>query len=97
LARELVILPRFKRDYRLIKRHPEFDKETIEHVFDLLIDGAPLPEALKEHVLHKRAANWAGYMECHLGADLLMIYRVTPKQIVMHRIGTHIELFTKHK
>jgi hypothetical protein len=46
LARELIILPRFRRDYRTARRHPEFDAETLEYVFDLMIAGEKLPEAL---------------------------------------------------
>jgi mRNA-degrading endonuclease YafQ of YafQ-DinJ toxin-antitoxin module len=71
LARELIILPRFKRDYRTARKHPEFEAETLEYVFDLMIFGGKLPEAFREHRLDKRGVNWAGFTECHLGADLL--------------------------
>jgi mRNA interferase YafQ len=93
VARELVILPRFKRDYKRARRNLEFDSETLEYVFDMLIEGEPLPAEFAEHRLKKRAVNWAGFMECHLGADLLMIYRVRRNLVVMHRIGTHGQLF----
>jgi addiction module RelE/StbE family toxin len=76
LARELIILPRFKRDFRIARGHPEFDIETLEYVFDVMISGGKLPDALREHRLDKRSVNWAGLTECHLGADLLLIYRV---------------------
>lgn len=45
LARELIILPRFKRDYRQARKHPEFESETLEYVLDLMISGGELPEA----------------------------------------------------
>lgn len=93
MARELIILPRFKRDYQRIRRHPEFDAETLEYVFDLLIAGRLLPNEFMEHRLRKSSMNWAGFTECHLGADLLMIYRKRRKSVVMHRVGTHSELF----
>lgn len=93
MARDLIVLPRFKRDYRNALKHPEFDSETLEHVFDLLIAGGELPRTFNEHRLDKHGINWAGYAECHLGTDLLLIYRVLPNRIVMHRIGTHMELF----
>ena len=50
MARELIILPRFKRDYRASRKHAEFDVETLEYVFDVLIAGEKLPSALREHV-----------------------------------------------
>ena len=31
MARELIILPRFKRDYRNARKHAEFDVETLEY------------------------------------------------------------------
>ena len=39
MARELIILPRFRRDYRSARKHPEFDAETLGYVFDLMIAG----------------------------------------------------------
>jgi mRNA interferase YafQ len=95
LARELIILPRFKRDYRNARKHAEFDAETLEYVFDALISGERLPSALREHRLGKRSENWSGFTECHLGADLLLIYRVRRRAVVMHRMGTHTQLFGK--
>ena len=56
MARELVILPRFKRDYRSARKHPEFEAETLEYIFEVMISGASLPEAFREHRLDKRGA-----------------------------------------
>jgi len=95
LARELIILPRFRRDYRTARKHPEFDAETLEYVVDLMIAGDRLPEAFHEHRLAKREANLAGLTECQLGADLLLIYRVRRDSVALHRIGTHRQLFRR--
>ena len=93
MARELIILSRFKRDYRSARKHPEFESETLEYVFDVMIAGGMLPEAFREHRLDKRSTNWAGLTECHIGADLLLIYRVRRDAVILHRIGTHTQLF----
>jgi mRNA interferase YafQ len=93
LARELIVLPRFKRDYRNARSHQDFDAETLEYVLDLLISGEKLPPALREHRLSKRSAKWSGFTECHLGPDLLLIYRVRRRAVILHRIGTHRHLF----
>lgn len=95
MARQLIILPRFKRDFRFARKHPEFELETLGYVFDVMISGAPLPEAFREHRLDKRSTNWAGLTECHLGADLLLIYRVRQDAVILHRIGTHDQLFSR--
>lgn len=93
MARELIILPRFKRDYRTVRKHAEFDVETLEYVFDVLIAGEKLPSALREHRLGTRGEKWSGFTECHLGVDLLLIYRIRRRAVVLHRIGTHKQLF----
>lgn len=97
MARELIILPRFKRDYRTARKHPEFDLETLEYIFDVLISGTRPPEPFREHRLRKRALNLTDFTECHLGADLLLVYRVRRNAVVLHRIGTHQQLFTTRK
>ena len=45
MVRELIILPRFTRDYRIARKHAEFDRETLEYIFDVLISGT---EALEQ-------------------------------------------------
>lgn len=97
MARKLIILPRFKRDYRTARKHPEFDRETLEYIFDVLVSGTSLPEPFREHRLRKRALNLTGFTECHLGADLLLVYRVRRDAVVLHRIGTHRQLFATRK
>lgn len=97
MARELIILPRFKRDYRTARKHPDFDSETFEYVLDVMISGGKLPDSLREHRLDKRRVNWTGFTECHLGADLLLIYRVRRASVTLHRIGTHKHLFGERK
>ena len=93
MARELIVLPRFKRDYRNARQHPDFDVETLEYVFDLLISGDKLPSALREHRLSKSGRKWSGFIECHLGPDLLLVYRVRRHAVILHRMGTHRQLF----
>jgi addiction module RelE/StbE family toxin len=70
VARELIILPRFKRDFRTARKHPEFDAQTLEYVFELLLSGSKLPDAFREHRLTKGRSNLAGFTECQLGTDL---------------------------
>ena|GEM_PF-2912233 len=59
MARELIILPRFKRDFRYARKHPEFEPETLEHVLDLMISGSAPPEAFRKHrkVIDRLAAD----------------------------------------
>lgn len=97
MARTLIITPRFDRDYRRVGGHPDFDRETVIHIFDLLIAGGPLPEWCDEHPLEKRGINWAGRWDCHVGPDLVMIYRQNEETVWMQRIGGHVTVFGTHK
>ena len=89
--KEIVFTRRFERDFRRLKRRLSshaLDYETLEYVFELLQRGKSLPEAFREHGL---AGEYAGFTECHVDADWLLVYRVT--RIVFHRTGTHRDLF----
>jgi addiction module RelE/StbE family toxin len=61
-----------------------------EHLLYLLQKHDVLPAEYDEHWLH---GPWKGHLECHLGADLLVIYRRTTKAIILKEIGPHAELF----
>jgi mRNA interferase YafQ len=38
--------------------------------------------------------DWAGYRECHLKPDLLLIYRkIGEETLTLARLGSHSELF----
>ncbi|MSP98361.1 MAG: type II toxin-antitoxin system YafQ family toxin [Betaproteobacteria bacterium] len=91
--KEIVFTRRFERDFRRLKkklpRHA-LDYETLEYVFGFLQDAYPLPDAFREHSLQDE---YAGFTECHVDLDWLLIYRVTRNRIVFHRTGTHRELF----
>jgi mRNA interferase YafQ len=50
-----------------------------------------LPESNRDHAL---SGDWAGYRECHVKPDLLLIYRkVDQATLRLARLGSHSELF----
>ncbi len=55
---------------------------------------APLGQEWLDHAL---SGKWAGYRECHIGGDFLLIYRVDDSRkhdiVFFVRAGTHSELF----
>lgn len=61
----------------------------------LTANSGPLPPEWLDHAL---TGDWAGYRECHVGGDFLLIYRLedTGKHglVVFVRSGTHSELFS---
>ena len=84
----------FKRDYKRAKATPRHRKELdsiLSTVVTLLLSDHVLPQAHRDHTL---VGDWAGYRECHLKPDLLMIYRKPDAHTLrLARLGSHSELF----
>jgi mRNA interferase YafQ len=84
----------FKRDFKHAKaspRHRHDLEALVLGVVVLLADDLELPDHYRDHAL---VGNWAGYRECHLKPDLLLIYRKPDAQTLkLARLGPHSELF----
>jgi mRNA interferase YafQ len=64
--------------------------KKMQAVLDLLLDEKPLPLRCRPH---KLSGDYAGFFECHIEPDWLLIYDVTEKEIRLYRTGTHSDLF----
>ena len=84
----------FKRDYKRAKAAPRHRKDVdslVSRVVALLLSDRVLPENSRDHAL---VGDWAGYRECHVKPDLLLIYRKPdPGTLRLARLGSHSELF----
>jgi mRNA interferase YafQ len=79
----------FVKDFNLMqRRHKNIDK--ILEVISLIIWEEALPAKHREHNL---SGNYAGYTECHVEGDLLLIYRLPEGKVIFSRTGTHSDLF----
>jgi len=80
---------RFKKAFK--KLHLKDNDEAIYiDVVSKLLSGIPLDKKYKDHFLK---GNSEQYKECHLKADLLLIYRVYRDEVQLIDIGSHSELF----
>jgi mRNA interferase YafQ len=54
--------------------------------------GAVLPYQYHDHLLQ---GNWAGYRECHIESDVLLIYEIDEvlNTLTLVNIGSHAYLF----
>lgn len=87
--REITLTAQFKRDHK--KRSRDKGLATLlEEVVALLADGKPLEARWKNQPLK---GGYAGYRECHLKPDLLLIYVQTDDELRLVRLGSHSELF----
>ena len=48
---------------------------------------------LKDHAL---ISGFKGFRECHIYADLVVIYKRDDKTLTLYRIGRHQDLFKKY-
>ena len=81
----------FRRDYKLMKKRG-CERELIETVLDKLLNGCTLEAAHRDHAL---TGNYAGFRECHIKPDWLLVYKIERDRLVLvaQRTGTHSDLF----
>jgi mRNA interferase YafQ len=87
--RRLAQRRRFRDDLKQMKRRGK-SLDDLFAVIDLLLEFGTLPPPYRPHRL---SGEWKGAEECHIDPDWLLIYAVTPDEIVLVRTGTHAELF----
>jgi mRNA interferase YafQ len=85
----------FVRDWERLSRSGRYNMKQLKEAMLLLIaNDAPLGPEWLDHPLK---GSWAGYRECHIGGDFLLIYRLDGKDlneiVVFVRAGNHAELF----
>lgn len=80
---------KFKKDFKnCVKRGCKMD--LLQTAIDTLRIPEPLPPKNKDHQL---TGNYAGYSECHIEPDWLLIYKQTDTELRLDRTGTHSDLF----
>ena len=83
----------FKRDYKREAKglHRATLDSDLRSVLMVLVTDQPLDPKFRDHDL---SGDWAGYRECHLKPDLLLIYRKPDADTLrLARLGSHSELF----
>jgi len=79
----------FKKDAkRQQKRGKDLDK--LLDVMDLLTSAKDLPASLRDHTL---TGNWKSWRDCQIEPDWLLIYKMSPEEIILGRMGTRSDLF----
>ncbi|KTD19509.1 type II toxin-antitoxin system YafQ family toxin [Legionella israelensis] len=85
---------KFKKDYKreLKGRYRDILESELKTILVPLINDEALDIRYRDHDL---SGNWAGYRECHIKPDLLLIYRKLDGDILkLARLGSHSELFS---
>lgn len=89
---DIVLSNRFKKDLKLAARHG-YNLELLDEIVDKLAKREPLPDKNWDHSL---TGDYAGFRECHIQPDWLLVYRIEEEELFLFlsRTGTHSDLFT---
>jgi mRNA interferase YafQ len=79
----------FKKDFKKAEKRGN-KLEKLMHIIKELQHSRPLPPKNKNH---KLKGNYVGYWECHIEPDWLLIYKLTPEELILARTGSHSDLF----
>jgi len=88
---KIVKTSRFRRDLRLAIRK-KFNIHLMDEIITTLANGKKLA---RKHNDHPLSGEYAGYRECHITPDWLLIYRIENDTLclVLSRTGSHSDLF----
>ena len=89
--RQITQRTQFRIDLKRQKRLGK-DIDDLIAAVELLIENGSLPDG---YYPHKLTGDWRGVWECHIEPDWLLIYDVTPVEVMLIRTGTHSDLFGK--
>lgn len=83
----------YKKAYKLMKKRG-LDISLLDEVVDLLRQGRHLEERYRDHGL---TGDLAGFRECHIKPDWLLIYLIENDILTLTLIdtGSHSDLFKK--
>ena len=82
---------RFRKDYKLMKKRG-LNMALLEKTIQTLLEENTLPPRQRDHPL---IGDYAGFRECHIQPDWLLLYWVDDKTLILTaaRTGTHSDLF----
>jgi len=88
---EIILSNRFKKDLKIIKKRG-YDLDLLDAIVNQLAAEEPLAD---NHHDHSLVGDYAGFRECHILPDWLLVYRIDAEVIffLLSRTGTHSDLF----
>lgn len=83
----------YKKAYKLMKKRG-LDLSLLDEVVDLLRQGKQLDERYRDHAL---TGNFAGFRECHIKPDWLLVYLIENDILTLTLVdtGSHADIFRK--
>ncbi|GAA9232527.1 type II toxin-antitoxin system mRNA interferase toxin, RelE/StbE family [Helicobacter pylori] len=82
----------YKKDFKKLIKNG-FDDSVLNKVILSLRKKEPLDPQFKDHALKGK---WKPFRECHIKADILLVYLVKDDELILVRLGSHSELVLIH-
>jgi mRNA interferase YafQ len=89
--RKIMRTTKFKKELRQSQKQGK-DIVLAEKIITMLANDEPLPSKHRDHAL---TGNWAGFRECHITPDWLLVYRKSDDGellLVLVRLTSHSQL-----
>ena len=88
---KIVLSNRFRKDLKLAQKRG-LDLELLRNVVNAIASGEALDRKYRDHDL---TGDYAGFRECHVQPDWLLVYRIEHEELelFLFRTGTHSDLF----
>ena len=88
---EIRISNRFKKQVKLCEKRG-YNISLLEKAIEILSETGTLPPSYRPH---KLSGNYAGFWECHIKSDWLLIWEQNDKELYLlfTGTGTHSDLF----
>ena len=64
--------------------------DKMARIVNRLLETGAAPS---EYRLHRLSGDMAGYWECHIEPDWLLVYKVDDDTVLFARTGTHSDIF----
>lgn len=92
IIREIKITSQFRKSLKKISKSGRYSEAKLAQVIDSLAANKILHSSFHDHALLGKFIN---HRECHIGPDLLLIYRIENQNLVLVlvNIGSHSNLF----
>lgn len=87
--REIYFENTYIKDFKLVKKQG-WDLEKVKSIVLQLQTCEILDERLSDHPLK---GDFKGFRECHIYADLVVVYKRDNEVLTLYRIGRHQDLF----
>ena len=87
--------------YRFSHRYQKDVKRLKKRNFDLkkliAVQAAIIAQKFtSKHRHHKLKGEYAGYYDCHISDDWIVVYEIEENEIIFRRTGTHQDIFKKN-